>query len=210
MIEEILRSMLRMAPGAKKINLDLAHMRQLCQPIVEQIIPWEEERELELLSLKLQIPNHKRGAHKMTIGSIQSIYYEPMVAFAYKDYVKGQRDGLLYCRTRNLEFVYRLRRRETDIYFNSNHVAVLDETGVLHGVRSKQMIGQLKPYSQDLLSIIVQGKEVGHMFNPLRPHSDQQRAFFILSGLEEEEEYILLALGLYEVMIRSLGNKKKK
>ncbi len=210
MIEDILRAALRMAPGAKKINLDLASMRQLSKPWVDQLIPWEDEKELELLSLNMNILSQKRGMDKMILGSVQSIYYEPMLVFAYKDYVKGQRDAMLYCRTQHLEFIYRLKRRDTDVYFNGNHVAVLDQAGVLHGLRSGQVLGGVKPYSQDLLSMVVLGKDVGHMFNPTRPHGEQQRAFFILSKLEEEEEYILLALGLYELVTRLLANKKKK
>lgn len=210
MIKDILRTVLGMAPGAKKINLDLAAMRQHCKPIVEQLIPWEEEKELELLSLNVNFISTKRGLDKMVFGTIQSIYYEPMVVFGYKDYIKGQRDALLYCRTRNLEFIYRLKRRDTDVYFNGNHVAVLDQAGILHGMRSKQTLGGVKPYSNDLLSFIVQGKDVGHMFNPSKPHNEQQRAFFVLATLEEEEEYILLALGLFELVNRLLANKKKK
>jgi hypothetical protein len=210
MIEEILRSVLGMAPGAKKINLDLAAMRQHCKPIVEQLIPWEDEKELELLSLNVNFMPQKRGLDKMVFGSVQSIYYEPMVVFGYKDYVKGQRDALLYCRTKNLEFIYRLKRRDTDIYFNGNHVAVLDHAGILHGMRSKSTLGGVRSYSNDLLSIIVQGKDVGHLFNPSRPHNEQQRAFMLMTNLEEEEEYILLALGLYELVTRVLVYKKKK
>src|SRR5690349_17192895 len=112
MIEDILRAMLRMAPGAKKINMDLAAMREHCRPIVDQLIPWEDEKELELLSLKVNFMAQKRGLDKITIGTIQSIYYEPMVVFAFKDYVKGQRDAILYCRTKNLEFIYRLKRND--------------------------------------------------------------------------------------------------
>ena len=210
MIKDILRAVLGMAPGANKINLDLAAMRQHCKPTVEQLIPWEEERELELLSLNVNFLSQKRGPDKMVFGTIQSIYYEPMVVFGYKDYVKGQRDALLYCRTKNLEFIYRLKRRDTDVYFNGNHVAVLDQAGILHGMRSKSTLGGVRSYSNDLLSIVVQGKDVGHMFNPSRPHTEQQRAFFIMGKLDEEEEYILLALGLYELVTRILTNKKKK
>jgi hypothetical protein len=210
MIEDILRAMLRMAPGAKKINVDLAAMREHCKPIVDQLIPWEDEKELELLSLKVNFMAQKRGLDKITIGTIQSIYYEPMVVFAFKDYVKGQRDAILYCRTKNLEFIYRLKRNDTDVYFNGKPVAVLDQKGALHGIRSKALIGGVKPYSGDLLSIIVQGKDIGHMFNPARAHNEQQRAFTIMANLDEESEYILLALGLYELITRMLANKKKK
>ena len=48
------------------------------------------------------------------------------------------------------------------------------------------------------------------MFNPLRPHTQQQRAFTLLSNLDDEEEAIFLALGLFEILTRLLTNKRKK
>ena len=210
MIEDILRAVLGMPPGAHKINADLAAMRQFSKPVVDQLIPWKEEKELEIMSLNCHFHSRKKGFDKIQFGSIQSIYYEPMVAFAYKDYVKGSRDALLYCRTTGMEFVYRIMKREVNVYFNGNHVALLDLQNTLHGLRSKNVLGGVRPYSNDLLSIFVQGKDVGHLFNPDRPHSDQQRAFYVMANLGEEEEYIFLALGLYEILTRVLANKKKK
>ena len=190
--------------------MDLAIMRQQSQPLIEQLIPWEEEKELELLSLNTKFRAEKKGMDKILFGAIQSIYYEPMVAFAYKDYVKGQRDGLLYCRTKHHEFVYRMKRNDTDVYFNGKPVAIMDAKGVLHGIKSNKTLGAVRGYSNDLMSIIVHGRDVGHMFNPSRPHSEPQRAFFVLANLDEEEEYIMLALGLFELVTRIISNKKSK
>lgn len=199
-----------MPPGAKQINIDLAIMRAQSKSAVDQLIPWEDEKELELLSLQVKFADSKKHAGQLLFGSILSIYYEPMVAFAYKEYGKQHQDALLYCRTKALEFVYRLKRNETDVYFNGKPVAVLDQSNVLHGLISKGTLGAIRPYSTDLLSIIVKGKDVGHMFNPLRTHGEQQRAFTIMANLSEEDEYILMALGLFELVTRVIVNKKKK
>ena len=210
MIEDIIRSILGMPPGASRINKDLASIRAITFPMVEQIIPWESERELELMSLKIQYQSKKSGMDKILVGNIQSIYFEPMVAFAYKDYVKGSREALLYCRTSKKELVYILKKHETEIYLNGRQVAILDLKNMLHGIRSRSVIGGIRPYSPDLLSVIIQNKEAGHVFNVARPHSDIQRAFYMIADLSEEEENIFLALGLYELLIKSLANKKKK
>lgn len=210
MIEDILRAVLGLSPGVGRINKDLAFMRQIARPVVEQLIPWEKEKELELMSLRVDIKSQKKGMDKIIIGSIQSIYFEPMVVFAYKDYVKGSRDALLYCRTINLEIVYRIKKRDIDVYLNGSQVAVIDSQNVMYGLRSKKALGRIRPYSADLLSIIIWEKEVGHLFNPLRPHSDVQRAFYTLAELNDEEEGIFLALGLQEFITRVLANKKRK
>jgi hypothetical protein len=210
MIEDIIRAVLGLSPGTKKINADLASMRLHLRSQVEQLIPWKEEKELELMSLNIQFDAKKKGLDKIVFGTIQSIYFEPMVAFAYKDYVKGEHNALLYCRTSGMEYVYRIKKQSTDVYFNGELVASMDHSSTLYGLRSRNVIGAVRPYSGDLLSILIWGKDVGHMFNPLRPHSMQQRAFSILAGMNDEQENIFLALGLYELLSRALTKKNKK
>jgi hypothetical protein len=210
MIEDFLRAILGMPPGISRINKDLAVMRQLTRPLADQIIPWENEHELELMALKMDLKAQKRGMDKILIGTIQSIYFEPMVTFAYRDYVKGVREALLYCRTRNIEFVYRIKRNGIDVFMNGNQVAVIDDHGIMYGLKSRSALGSIRPYSTDLLSIVVLDREAGHLFNPLRPHSDIQRAFFLMTGLKDDEERIFLSLGLYELIIRMITNKRKK
>jgi|SRR5687768_3275648 len=208
MIEDLFRMVLKLPPGVRKINHDLALMRQMIQPFQDQLIPFQDENELEIMSLKHDLKIHKQGLDKILKGHIHSIYYEPMVAFAYKDYIKGVRDALLYCRTKNSELVYRIKKTEVDVYFNGKQVALIDHNNVMHGLRSRTVLGRVRPYSSDLLSVIVKEKEAGQMFNPNRPHSPQQRAFSLIANLNEEEEGIFLALSLYELVGRLISNKK--
>ncbi|MEO6133299.1 MAG: hypothetical protein ABIQ02_15765 [Saprospiraceae bacterium] len=210
MIEEIIRKVLGMPPGTRKINQDLAVMRQIIKPYQSQLIPFQEERELELMSLKLDMKTQKQGLDKIIAGTILSIYSEPMVAFAYKDYLKGIRDALLCCRTCNIEVIFRIKKQSVDVYFNGNQVAMIDQNNVMLGLKSKGILGRIRPYSNDMLSVIIKNKEAGQMFNPLRPHNYQQRAFALMANLDTEEEAIFIALCLYEMLTRMLENKRKK
>ncbi|MDQ3017789.1 MAG: hypothetical protein M3R25_13845 [Bacteroidota bacterium] len=210
MIEDLVRAILKLSPGVKRINADLAFMRQLLKPMTDQIIPWESEHELELLSLKHEIKSQKQGLDKVLSGSLYSIYYEPMVVFAYKDYIKGSREALLCTRTRNNEFIFRIKKRDVDVYLNGNQVAVIDQNNVMISLRSKEVLARIKPYSNDLLAVMIRNKDVGHLFDPSRPHSPQQRAFTLIQDLVEEEERILLAVSLFELVTRLLSNKKSK
>lgn len=208
MIEDLFRAILKLPPGIKKINADLAYMRQLIQPMINQIIPWESERELELMSLKHEIKSAKHGLDKITTGTIYSIYYEPMVVFTYKDYMKGVREALLVTRTRNNEIIFRIKRKDVDVYLNGNQVALIDASNMMYHLRTREALAKVKPYSGELLAIMIRGKDVGHLFDPNRPHSPQQRAFTLMKDLNEEEERILLAISLYELITRLLANKK--
>lgn len=210
MIEDFLRALLGIPPGATRINKDLAIMRQLTKPVADELIPWEDENELELMALKMELKSQKRGMDRILMGTIQSIYVEPMITFAYMDYVKGTREALLYCRSRNLEIVYRIKAKAVDVFLNGNQVAIIDQENIMYGLKSRSALGRVKPYSADLLSIIILDREAGHLFNPLRPHTEIQRAFFLMTKLSEEEGRIFLTLGLYELITRMLANKKKK
>ncbi len=210
MIEDIIRKALGMPPGTKKINQDLAMMRQIIKPFQSQLIPFRQESELELMSLKLELKSQKQGLDRIVAGTIQSIYSEPMVAFAYKDYIKGVREALLCCRTSDTEIIFRIKKQNVDVYFNGSQVAMMDHNNVMHGLKSRGVLGRIRPYSNDLLTIIVKDREVGQMFNPLRPHAYQQRAFTLISKLNEEEEAIFISLSLFELLTRILENKRKK
>ena len=74
MIEDFLRALLGIPPGATRINKDLAIMRQLTKPVADELIPWEDENELELMALKMEVKSHKRGMDRILMGTIQSIY----------------------------------------------------------------------------------------------------------------------------------------
>jgi hypothetical protein len=210
MIEDFLRAILGIPPGATRINKDLAIMRQLTKPVADELIPWEDENELELMALKMEVRSQKRGMDRILLGTVQSIYVEPMITFAYMDYVKGSREALLYCRSRNLEIVFRIKSKTVDVFLNGNQVAIIDQQNIMYGLKSRSALGRVKPYSADLLSIIILDREAGHLFNPLRPHTEIQRAFFLMTKLSEEEGRIFLTLGLYEMITRMLLNKKKK
>src|SRR6185436_15154596 len=103
----------------------------------------------------------KKGFDKIVNGAIQSIYSEPMVAFAYKDYVKGEREGLLCCRTSDREIIFRIKKLNVDVYLNGEQVAIIDRNNIMHGFRSKIALGRIRPYSSDLFSVVIKGREVG-------------------------------------------------
>jgi len=210
MIEDIIRKVLHLAPGTRKINQDLAAMRQIIKPFQSQLIPFREESELELMSLNLQLKSQKQGLDKIIAGTIQSIYSEPMVAFTYKDYIKGVREALLCCKTSDTEIIFRIKKQNVDVYYNGSQVAMIDQNNTMHGLKSRGVLGRIRPYSNDLISIIVKDREVGQMFNPLRPHAFQQRAFTLLARLNSEEEAIFISITLYEMLTRILENKRKK
>ena len=117
-------------------------MRQIIKPYLPHLIPFVEEKELELMSLKLEVKSQKKGLDKILNGTIQSIYNEPMVTFAYKDYIKGVREALLLCRTSHSELIFRIKKMDVDVYLNGTQVAMIDRNNIMHGIRSRTCFGQ--------------------------------------------------------------------
>ena len=210
MIEDLFRAIFRLSPSEKRINTDIATMRRITRPVADEIIPWEREREIDLLSLNATTKSEKDGMDKIWWGALQSIYFEPMAVWAYKTYVKGSREALLYCRTKETELIYRLQPKKTDVYFNGKFTAWIDPQGAMYGVRSRQLLGRFRPYSADWISVVIGDRESGHVFDAGRPHPPQQRAFMLLRQMEQEAELIFLAFGFYLVLTRRLANKKPK
>lgn len=210
MIEDMLRSLFGLSPGEKRINQDIAKMRELTRLPAYDIIPWEKEGEMELFSLNITHQTKKDGMDKIRQGVIQSIYFEPMAVYAYKDYVKGTRESLLYCRTKEAEYIYRLLKNRTDIYFNGKLTASIDLNHVMVGHRSKQILCRITQDTYDWMGIRIGKELVAQVFDPTRPHASQQRAFSIYGKLAQEEKLIVQAAGFYALLTRWLGQKVKK
>lgn len=210
MIEDLLRSILGLSPGEKRINQDIAKMRELTRGVATEIIPWEKEDEMELFSLNITHQTKKDGMDKITQGVIQSIYFEPMAVYAYKDYVKGSRESLLYCRTKETEFIFRLLKERTDIYFNGKLTAYIDMQSMMYGYKSKQLLCRITQDTYDWMGIRIGKEMIAQVFDPTRPHATQQRAFSLYGKMEQEEKLIVRAAGFYALLTRWLGQKVKK
>lgn len=193
-----------MPPSSGKISRDLQMMRAETQEWYAHLIPFQQEKELELLSLTQEKKLVKKSFLKVLKGVFQSIYTEPMFTYAYTDYMKDKgKNALLQVRTKTTEFVYRIKKKLTELYVDGKLAAVITPEGEMYSVRTKRQLGRISEVSQDYFGIIIGEREVAHMLNPEKADRINPRAFVILENMTDQEEILFTSMTLIEVVLRT-------
>ena len=203
MIDDVLRVVLGFAPSSRRIKKDLERMRQETQDWFMALIPWQEEKEMELLSLNNEKKWVKQTWDKFQKGVFQSIYNEPMFTYAYKSYTRSGKDALLLVRTKEHEYLYRIRKKRTDVIVDGKFVAVITPEAQMYSASSRRLLARISQVSSEYFGVFVWEKEVGHLLNPDKVDRVNPRAFLILEKLDENEELLFLSISLIEVVLRT-------
>jgi hypothetical protein len=192
-------------PGRNKIQKDLQQIRAELAPYVAELVPLTSE-EMEQLSFNQVKRNTKRGMIKSSKGVITTIYHEPVVAWAYKRYVSKDENGLLYARTYNQEFIYRLKKGETEMVIGEKLIGLLNEQGKVVNQKGDKLIAQLSQnYENQVLPLKVNDKLVGGLANPEKGQKSNTRVFQHLAKMEKEEEELVLSLSILEAVKREVN-----
>lgn len=193
------RIVLNMRPGSQKVRSDLNALKAEVEMIDHELIPWGTE-ELALLSSDLVEQKIKRGFGTSAKGTFMSIYQEPMIAYAYKGYLSGAKNGIIYAKTANREFVFRITRKGVEIQVNGKWIGLFASNNVLYDKNHKK-IAALQYNKQKMLNPIhIGNKEVASLVNPKLSQRSSTRAFDMLQKLDSEEEDILLALSVLQLV----------
>jgi len=191
-------------PGRKKIQDDLKKIKAELAPLVADLVPWSSE-EMEQLSFNQIKKSLKSGLVKTSKGVLTTIYHEPVVAWAYKKYVSRNENGLLYARTSNQEFVYRIKNGEVEMVVGEQLMGILNQQGVLVDQKGNKQLAQINKNKDNLvLPVLVNNKLVGGLSNPERGQKGNVRAFQHLSKMDKEEEEIVLSLSILELVKREM------
>ncbi len=196
-------------PNKKKIQDDLRTIKALMEPKLETIIPWTEE-EKTLLSVEQIDVKKKRQGTIVVQGTLISIYHEPMVAYFYKKYLnKKSEDAIIYARTSNRAFEYRIKKGEVAIRINNHDIGSLKQDNKLY--RKNKVIASINRDSQTNLTPILlhdkrgQIKELGHLVKKQSSDEINKRALQLIDQqMNDNEEAIFLALVLFEMIHTSI------
>ena len=201
----LMKTLQNFRPGRSRIQNDLQKIRAELAPLVADLVPWTAE-EMEQLSFNQIKKSIKKGLIKTSKGVLTTIYHEPVVAWAYKKYVSKEENGLLYARTSNKEFIYRLKKGEVEMMVGDQLMGILNQKGVLLNNKGNQPLAQINKNEDNLtLPVLVNNKLVGSISNPERKQKGNTRAFQHLVKLDKEEEEIVLSLSILELVKREIG-----
>lgn len=188
-------------PGRRRIQADLKKIKAEMQPLVNDLVPWNQE-ELQQLSLNVINKTRKKGVVYNAKGVFTSIYHEPLIAWYYRKYVSSKEDSLLYVCTSNHEFVYRIKGDEAEVLIDDQFIGKIDHSGRLYDYKKKNLLAQINRGSDQLaLPVVVREKTVGALTNVEKaPKKVNQRAMELVANMQPEEENLFLALSLLELV----------
>jgi hypothetical protein len=184
-------------------------MKALMEPKLETIIPWTEE-EKSLLSVEQVDLKKKKQGTTVVEGTFVSIYHEPMVAYIYKKYLnKKYEDAIIYARTSNRAFEYRIKKRQIAIRINNHDIGLLKEDNKLY--RKNKVIASIDRNGRNRLTPVLlhdkkgQVKELGHIVKQQSSEEINKRALQLIDQqMNSNEEAIFLALVFLEIIHTSI------
>ena len=192
------------SPSQRKVNADLKAMQEKLEPVISKLVPWERE-EMELFSLNQTDQVVEKGLVDSARGVFTSIYHEPMLAYAYKDYVTlgKKKDALLYAKTALHEYVYRIKGDEIKVMADGTAIGVIRSDGTMYapGRKNKAIASVKRNPNELLLPVLVGDREVAAITNPANTSQPNPRAFDLISDdITPDEEKIFLSLAILEII----------
>lgn len=161
------------------------------------LVPWDREM-LSLLSLNRQKLKKSAFFNNFSEGILTTIFQEPVLAFAEQ---KSGSNAVLIVRTSDREFIFRKKGRETEIWLNSQPFGVLIDGSLLAAGRGGRLLGRVEVNAQEVQFPVTLGDKVAASINnPARTDSPNPRALTLLREVTAEEETVLLALVVLQVL----------
>ena len=189
-------------PNKKRIQQEIAKMKADVEGWAGELVPITKE-ELELFS-KSQIKQSKKSRSKTSYkGTFKTIFEEPIVAYSYRSFLGKGNHAILYARTANHEFAYWISDKGTQVVVDNQMIGTIKDNDVLYGAKSNRMLSRMNRSEKDMLPIVVKDREVGSLVKGLPAPNEalSARAFeFVKEDLNEEEQTLMLSLGILEMV----------
>ena len=190
-------------PGRKRREDELKNLKAEIAPWFPDLISWDKD-ELEMLSLN-QINNKKSGALRPTgKGIFTSVYSEPMIAYAYKQFQGKGRQALVYAKTSNHEYALGIKSKETNVWIDGEPLGTLNSSGVFLNPNKKELARIKKSSDQELLPVFMSDREVASLIHPDRLKDVNPRAFQLVKEMSKEEESVIVALAINQMVKKEL------
>lgn len=203
MLEDFLRVAFKLAPSQRRIQMDLEQIDKETREWKEQLIPWEEEDEMELFSLNQTSKWVKQTWDRILKGVFYSIYNEPMMVYGYKNYIRGGKNTLIYAATYGHDFIFRGKKDKTQFFIDREHVGHITADGLMYGGKSKRLLGRRNEYGVNHYNIVIWDREVAHMLRPRGIDRVNPRAFEVMETMTDKEQLLMMALAFHAIILES-------
>ena len=198
-------ALINFQPGSSKIRTDLKKMKSEIMPWIDQLVPWTKE-EMELLSTNQVNQKIKKGIVKTAKGVFTSVYHEPLIAYSYKKYVSPNVNAVLFVRTSHHEFVYRIKKKGTELFIDNQPVGMISNEGLLYGGKRIRLLARINKQGSELeLPIIIGDKERGTLVRSNSSDEVNARALQFVTPMGAQEEAVFLSLAIFELVKDSIS-----
>jgi len=200
MILNILKKVL-LGGRKNKLEYEIKPLRPFID--VENLVPWFND-ELNLLSLQLERKSKKSFFNTVVSGAFKTIYAEAVIGYAYQDVYTGTKKGLILAKSRDNEYVYRLRQGIAQVYINGNFTGIIDHHGRLISPRSQKVLAMIDQSTGSIHEIAVDGVKVGSLNKPVRDAALHQRAVELFKDMSNKGKQLLVSLVIFEILKRNV------
>lgn len=196
-VGDFFRFLFKMTLSKSQMTKELSVLRQSLAELKAKLIPFSKE-EMELLSLNQADKTVKKGFEKLTKGIFNTIYYEPLIAYAIKYFSNGNK--LILITSTEDEFAYLTKDGKTHVYMNDVEAGVLTAKGEFYSIRNKLLAAIDGADHLPTHTVWIQGKNIGFIANPKFVEKTIPRAFTLLKDMTEDERSIFLCLTLVNLV----------
>lgn len=196
-VGDFIRFIFKIPFTKNQMKRDIQALRLEISDLKSLIIPFSNE-EIELLSLNQSNKSRKKGFQKLSKGIFKTIYYEPLIAYAIKQYSNG--DKLILITSTEDEFAYVVKSDITHVYMNNVEAGVLTKKGEFYSGRNKLLATIDGADHLATHAVWIQGKNIGFIANPKFANQTLPRAFSLLKDMTQDELSIFLCLTLINLV----------
>lgn len=203
-IVQVVNFFLSINSGSAQTKVDLAEMKSKIVTYVSSLVPMTDT-ELELLSINQSGTATNRGLTSIKSGAFTSIYNEPLLAYAYKEYKYPADKSMLLISSESDDFIYLSNGPQTKVFVNDMELGLISENGDLYDPNGEQLLAHIE-IDQNLSThpVKIGDREVGEIVNPKLNQSPNPRAYQFLEPMNDEESKIFKALTFLSLLEETL------
>lgn len=183
---------------------DLDRLKVQMREMVKELIPMNHT-EMELLSVNQSGVSKSRGMNGVETGAFISVYHEPLLAYAYKQYSYPADQSILLVSSASDNFVYMTKGGSTQVFHNDLPLGLIDSEGNMYDEKTNRKMARIE--ADQMLSshpVRIEGREVGEIVNARLNESPNPRAYQFLEPMNEKEARLFKALTFLSLVEESV------
>jgi GAF domain-containing protein len=154
------RMLPNLAPGEKRVQQDIQELREALEEDKGSLVRLDREG-LELLAAQETSRKTRRGFKKLRIGAFSTIYDEPILVYALRQYLSNGPDSLLLANTAQHELIYWVKKKETRVVVDNAYIGLLTpDDRLLGGPKNREELAAIRQNASGTESIWIGEREV--------------------------------------------------